>query len=43
MFAAVCATVFAACQVVDFGSADSQRGMLKEFEAIIAAVIGGHC
>ncbi|WP_316979108.1 ABC transporter permease [Shumkonia mesophila] len=41
MFAAVCATVFAACQVVDFGSADSQRGMLKEFEAIIAAVIGG--
>lgn len=41
MFTAVCATVFAACQVVDFGSADSQRGMLKEFEAIIAAVIGG--
>ncbi len=41
MLAAVCATVFAACQVVDFGSADSQRGMLKEFEAIIAAVIGG--
>jgi simple sugar transport system permease protein len=27
--------------VVDFGSADSQRGLLKEFEAIIAAVIGG--
>jgi simple sugar transport system permease protein len=41
MFTAVCATIFAACQVVDFGSADSQRGMLKEFEAIIAAVIGG--
>lgn len=41
MFTALCATVFAACQVVDFGSADSQRGMLKEFEAIIAAVIGG--
>jgi simple sugar transport system permease protein len=41
MFTAVCATVFAACQVVDFGSADSQRGLLKEFEAIIAAVIGG--
>lgn len=41
MVTALCATVFAACQVVDFGSADSQRGMLKEFEAIIAAVIGG--
>ena len=41
MFSAACATIFAACQVVDFGSADSQRGMLKEFEAIIAAVIGG--
>ena len=41
MFTALCATVFAACQVVDFGSADSQRGLLKEFEAIIAAVIGG--
>jgi len=41
MFTAVCATCFAACQVVAFGSADSQRGMLKEFEAIIAVVIGG--
>ncbi len=41
MVTAVCATIFAACQVVAFGSADSQRGLLKEFEAIIAAVIGG--
>ncbi len=41
MGTAACATIFAACQVIDFGSADSQRGLLKEFEAIIAAVIGG--
>jgi simple sugar transport system permease protein len=38
---AFCATVFAACQVLEFGSAASDRGLLKEFEAIIAAVIGG--
>ena len=41
MFSAFCATVFAACQVLEFGSAAADRGLLKEFEAIIAAVIGG--
>ncbi|MGI9338873.1 MAG: ABC transporter permease [Gammaproteobacteria bacterium] len=38
---ACAATLFAAIQVLDAGSADTQRGVLKEFEAIIAAVIGG--
>ena len=41
MTTAFCATVFAACEVFEFGSAASDRGLLKEFEAIIAAVIGG--
>jgi simple sugar transport system permease protein len=41
MFTAFCATVFAACQVMEFGSAGADRGILKEFEAIIAVVIGG--
>jgi simple sugar transport system permease protein len=41
MLTAFCAAVFAACQVLEFGSAASDRGLLKEFEAIIAAVIGG--
>ena len=41
MFTAFCATVYAACQVIEFGSAAADRGFLKEFEAIIAAVIGG--
>jgi simple sugar transport system permease protein len=41
MFTAFCATVYAAEQVFEFGSAASDRGLLKEFEAIIAAVIGG--
>jgi simple sugar transport system permease protein len=41
MLTAFCATVFAASQVFEFGSAASDRGLLKEFEAIIAAVIGG--
>src|SRR5208282_5191826 len=41
MLTAFCACVFAACQVMEFGSAASDRGLLKEFEAIIAAVIGG--
>ena len=41
MTTAFCATVFAACQVFDYGSADAQRGLLKEFEAIIAVVMGG--
>jgi len=41
MFSAFCACVFATCQVMEFGSAASDRGMLKEFEAIICVVIGG--
>jgi simple sugar transport system permease protein len=41
MFTAFCAFVFATCQVMEFGSAGSDRGLLKEFEAIIAVVIGG--
>ncbi len=41
MFTAFCATVFAVCQVMEFGSAGADRGILKEFEAIIAVVIGG--
>lgn len=41
MFTAFCATVFATCQVMEFGSAAADRGLLKEFEAIIAVVIGG--
>jgi len=41
MFTAFCATVFATCQVVEFGSAAADRGLLKEFEAIISVVIGG--
>ncbi len=41
VFTAFCATVFAACQVFEFGSAAADRGLLKEFEAIIAVVIGG--
>ncbi len=41
MFTAFCATIYASCQVMEFGSAAADRGLLKEFEAIIAAVIGG--
>ena len=41
MFTAFCATVFATCQVMEFGSAAADRGVLKEFEAIISVVIGG--
>ena len=41
MFSAFCATIFATCQVMEFGSAGADRGLLKEFEAIIAVVIGG--
>jgi simple sugar transport system permease protein len=41
MFTACAATLFAAVQVLDQGSADVLRGFQKEFEAIIAAVIGG--
>lgn len=40
-FTAFCATVFATCQVMEFGSAAADRGLLKEFEAIICVVIGG--
>ena len=38
---AAAATLVATIQVLDAGSADTNRGVLKEFEAIIAAVIGG--
>jgi len=41
MFTAFCATVFATSQVMEFGSAAADRGLLKEFEAIISVVIGG--
>ncbi len=41
MFSAFCATVFATAQVIEFGSAAADRGLLKEFEAIICVVIGG--
>ena len=41
MFTAFCACVFATCQVMEFGSAGADRGLLKEFEASIAVVIGG--
>lgn len=41
MFSAFCATVFATCQIIEFGSAAADRGLLKEFEAIISVVIGG--
>ena len=38
---AVVATLFATVQVLETGSADTLRGYQKEFEAIIAVVIGG--
>ena len=38
---ACAATLLATIQVIEAGSADTLRGQLKEFEAIIAAVIGG--
>ncbi|WP_171013916.1 ABC transporter permease [Chitinivorax sp. B] len=41
MFTAFCACLFATLQVCDIGSAAADRGMQKEFEAVIAAVIGG--
>lgn len=41
MFSAFCACVFATSQVMEFGSAAADRGLLKEFEAIICVVIGG--
>ncbi|CDG83613.1 ABC transporter permease [Janthinobacterium agaricidamnosum] len=41
VFTAFCACLFATLQVFDVGSAAADRGIQKEFEAIIAAVIGG--
>lgn len=41
MFTAFCATLYATCEMMEYGSASADRGTLKEFEAIIAAVIGG--
>ena len=41
MLTAFCACVFASAQVMEFGSAGADRGLLKEFEAIISVVIGG--
>jgi simple sugar transport system permease protein len=38
---AILSTLFAVLQVADAGSASADRGTQKEFEAIIAAVIGG--
>ena len=38
---ACCATLVAILTVLDAGSTDARRGFQKEFEAIIAAVIGG--
>jgi simple sugar transport system permease protein len=38
---ALAATLFATIQVLEAGSADTLRGFQKEFQAIIAAVIGG--
>ena len=41
MVTACCAAVVAIITVMDAGSTDARRGFQKEFEAIIAAVIGG--
>jgi simple sugar transport system permease protein len=41
MFTALCAWLFAMLQICDIGSAAADRGLQKEFEAVIAAVIGG--
>ena len=41
MVTAGCAALVAIITVMDAGSTDSRRGFQKEFEAIIAAVIGG--
>ena len=41
IFTACSATLFAIIQVLSSASADTVRGSLKEFEAIIASVIGG--
>jgi simple sugar transport system permease protein len=41
MLTAACAWLFAMLQICDVGSAAADRGLQKEFEAVIAAVIGG--
>ena len=41
MVTAMCAALVAVLTVLDAGSTDARRGFQKEFEAIIAAVIGG--
>ncbi|PIE42686.1 MAG: ATPase [Gammaproteobacteria bacterium] len=41
IFTAMAATLVAMITVLEFGTADASRGLLKEFHAIIAAVIGG--
>src|SRR3954463_11034754 len=41
LFTAACAWLFAMLQICDVGSAAADRGLQKEFEAVIAAVIGG--
>jgi simple sugar transport system permease protein len=41
IFTACCAALVAILTVMDAGSTDAARGKQKEFEAIIAAVIGG--
>lgn len=41
MATSLCAGILAVVQVLDIGSADTLRGVLKEFEAIIAVVVGG--
>ncbi len=38
---AIAGTMIGVMNALDFGSTDASRGILKEFEAIIAAVIGG--
>ncbi|RWQ25961.1 ABC transporter permease [Mesorhizobium sp.] len=39
--AAICAALLGISQAIEFGSAASDRGIMKEFEAIICVVIGG--
>ncbi len=41
MVTALCATLFAACQVFETNTADAAKGNLKELEAIAIAVVGG--
>jgi simple sugar transport system permease protein len=41
MFTALCAWLYAMLQICDIGSAAADRGLQKEFEAVIASVIGG--